>query len=245
MFAYAVAQDVLETSVVAGIPNMGVERSRDRTLSHDEITELWNALPENDTDDIGNDIRNAIKLLLIAGQRTGESRQMEWSELSGNMWSIPPEKQKKRKNKKGTVHLVPLPDLAMEIIESQKKKTGNSTYVFSGQGGEQYGDRCISENAIATAFRRITREFNWERTTVHDLRRTMRSELSRLKVDIITAEKVINHKIGGILGIYDRYDYLDEKAVALQKWGKCLEKLVYPKRKQSNVIDFPKEKMAS
>jgi integrase len=239
MFAFAVEEDLLEFNVCTAIPKKADEKSCERTLSHEEIIILWELLPNTD-------VGNATKLLLISGQRTGETRQMEWSEIDNTVWTIPPEKQKKRKNKPTKPHLVPLPTLAMEIIQAQKLKTGGSIYVFAGRKKsreEAFGDRCISEKAISRAFRRIIEKLGWQRTTVHDLRRTMRSELSRLKVNAVVSEKLLNHALPGLFDTYDMHAYFDEKAIALQKWSDCLKKLVYPERKESNVIDFTKERM--
>ena len=54
-----------------------------------------------------------------------------------------------------------------------------------------------------------------EHFTVHDLRRTFRSLLASLSVPGHVAERCLNHKLKGVEGIYDRYDYLNERAEAL------------------------------
>ena len=53
--------------------------------------------------------------------------------------------------------------------------------------------------------------------TVHDLRRTSRSLLALLSVPPHVAERCLNHKLKGVEGIYDRYDYFDERKEALQR----------------------------
>ena len=50
--------------------------------------------------------------------------------------------------------------------------------------------------------------------TVHDLRRTFRSLLASLSVLGHVAECCLNHKLKGVQGIYDRYDYLEERGEA-------------------------------
>ena len=62
--------------------------------------------------------------------------------------------------------------------------------------------------------------------TLHDLRRTCRTGLSFLKVPAHIAERVLNHMQPGIAGDYDRYDYLEEKREALQKWSSHLKELI-------------------
>jgi hypothetical protein len=34
-----------------------------------------------------------------------------------------------------------------------------------------------------------------------------------------TVERVINHKLGGVAGVYNRYEYLSEKKKALRLWA--------------------------
>ena len=69
----------------------------------------------------------------------------------------------------------------------------------------------------------------------HDLRRTVRSRLSELRVDADVAEAVLAHKKPGIRGVYDRYEFLDEKRHALELWATRLRSITQP---QSNVVEL-------
>ena len=51
--------------------------------------------------------------------------------------------------------------------------------------------------------------------TIHDLRRTCRSLLAELGIGNDIAERCLNHKIKGVAGVYNRYDYLEERRSAL------------------------------
>lgn len=62
--------------------------------------------------------------------------------------------------------------------------------------------------------------------TVHDLRRTCRSLLAAAGVPGHVAERCLNHKLKGVEGIYDRYDYFDERRKALIKVEKLVASLV-------------------
>ena len=57
----------------------------------------------------------------------------------------------------------------------------------------------------------------------HDVRRTVRSGLSRLK---IAEEAREAHARPGIKGVYDLYDYLDEKREALELWAARVRSLI-------------------
>lgn len=54
-----------------------------------------------------------------------------------------------------------------------------------------------------------------EHFVVHDLRRTCRSLLAANGIPSHIAERCLNHKLRGVEGIYDRYDYMDERRKAL------------------------------
>ena len=62
----------------------------------------------------------------------------------------------------------------------------------------------------------------------HDIRRTVRSHLSRLKVTEEAREAVLAHARPGIKGTYDLYDYFDEKREALELWAARLREIVAP-----------------
>src|SRR5689334_4604118 len=66
------------------------------------------------------------------------------------------------------------------------------------------------------------------RWTNHDIRRTVRSHLSRLKVAEEAREAILAHVRPGIKSTYDHYDYLDEKREALELWAARLRSIVNP-----------------
>lgn len=214
MFNFAIERDVIPFSPVHGVRKRGVEQKRERVLNDEQITLLWNSLKNNTSSAL-------LKFLLLTGQRTGEARQMEWSELADNVWTIPASKTKNK-----STHVVPLSTGAMEIV-NMTRATAKGRYVFPGKKKVlSAGDACLDQNMAAHHLQRTIKNFNWERTTVHDLRRTMRSKLSELGVLPMVAEKILNHKIPGILPVYDHHDYFKEKMEALQKWSDHLMNIV-------------------
>lgn len=65
--------------------------------------------------------------------------------------------------------------------------------------------------------------------TVHDLRRTFRTNWAELGVPREVVEKYIHHVSGVhacVNGIYDHYNYLPEMKAAVTKWEAYLEKLL-------------------
>jgi hypothetical protein len=70
-----------------------------------------------------------------------------------------------------------------------------------------------------------------ERWTLHDLRRTARSLMSRAGVRPDVSERVIGHAIPGVAGVYDRHSYAAEKRDALEKLAGLVERIVAPTEK--------------
>src|SRR5262249_6352795 len=64
--------------------------------------------------------------------------------------------------------------------------------------------------------------------TIHDLRRTVGTGLGRLGISRFIIARVLNHADRTVTGIYDRYEYLDEKRHALEAWGQYLANLIAP-----------------
>ena len=55
------------------------------------------------------------------------------------------------------------------------------------------------------------------RFTPHDLRSTARSHLSALGVDLLVAERCLNHSLGGLVATYDKHDFIRERRAALTR----------------------------
>jgi integrase len=99
--------------------------------------------------------------------------------------------------------------------------------MFEGPKGTQ-----MCKSALATAVAR-KREIlgNYKNSvsefwTPHDLRRTMRTRLAALGISRDVAERVIGHKIGGMVETYDRYSYAEEKRAAFELWDEELIRIV-------------------
>ena len=63
--------------------------------------------------------------------------------------------------------------------------------------------------------------------SVHDLRRSATTGMTRIGIPLFMAEKVLNHVAPGVAGkVYDKYNYLKEKKNALSRWGRKLEAVI-------------------
>lgn len=226
-FNWAAAKDLIPASPMAGVERPGgEERARERVLSADEIQTVWNKLA---TAEMADPTRLAIKLLLVTGQRRGELTQAKWShfDLEGKRWTIPAEllKSSHSRKTKTEAHIVPLSDLAIELLTELKNLTGEGVFVLPAYA-DKTRSASYSDRVLSRAVRENQKHFGIPHWTPHDLRRTAASMMTSLKLPRLHVEKVLNHATGDIAEVYDRHDYLPEKTTALEKWGGNLADLV-------------------
>ena len=208
----------------------GVEKSRDRALALDEIKNVFKIFREN-KDSFTRENYLACSLLLVLGVRKTELTEAKWSEfdLENHRWQLPGER-----SKSGAELVIPLPPRIVEWLEELKIRACGSDYVFPNRRSSKHphmGPDTLNR-AITKLFGRETgRKQQPENKmgdiaefTVHDLRRTCRSLMASAGVPGHVAERCLNHKLKGVEGIYDRYDYFGERREALLE----VEKLVAP-----------------
>jgi integrase len=92
---------------------------------------------------------------------------------------------------------------------------------------------------LSKAIRRHWAEIGFkENFTPHDLRRSCRTRLAEIGVSDVVAERVLGHKLQGVLGIYNRHPYDAEKREALELWERRLREILGLAEAMSNVIPF-------
>lgn len=219
MFGWCVERGILDASPCAGMRAPVPERSRDRLLSDDEIRLFWNA-----ADTIGWPFGPLFKLLLLTGQRRDEVGEMRWREIDGDkrLWTLPRERVKSDR-----AHEVPLCDAAVAILAVLPRVSGRPGYVFTTNGETPVSGWSRAKNRLDKAM--ADAGMTGEPWRLHDLRRTAASGMARLAIDLPVIEKVLNHVSGsfaGIVGVYQRHGFADEKRRALDTWGAHVERLV-------------------
>lgn len=96
----------------------------------------------------------------------------------------------------------------------------------SGAENAAQDDPHIQESTLPVALQKVRAEMSEVPDfTIHDFRRTARTHLAALGVDPVVAERCLNHRIKGVEGIYNRYQYFDERTSALAKWTNLLVSL--------------------
>ena len=227
LFDWAAAKDLIPASPMAGIERPGgAETPRKRVLTTEEIKAFWVRL---DTAEMAEPTRLALKLLLVTAQRRGELTFAKWAhfDLDGKIWTIPVELLKSSHSRRESPepHVVPLSDLALDLLRKVKAVTGEGMYVLP-QRLNSKRDRSYSERVLSRAVRQNAKHFGINHFTPHDLRRTAASFMTKLGVPRLHVEKVLNHSTGDIAEVYDRHDYQPEKRAALEKWAAHLQMIL-------------------
>jgi integrase len=187
------------------------ERQRSRILDDAELRKIWRVAEENGT------FGAFVRLLLLTAQRRRKVAAMRWGDITvDGTWTIPVEEREK-----GTAGELVLPPAALDIIRAQPR-LGDNPYILAGRG-----------NGPINAFSKPKRLFDGKLEdvapwTLHDLRRSARSLMSRAGIRPDVAERVLGHAIEGVEGVYDRHSYAAEKADALKRLAALIASIVRP-----------------
>jgi integrase len=177
--------------------------SRERVLGDDEIRVIWTLAAQYGA------YGAFLKVALLTAQRRAKLQALCWDQIDSNgVWHIP--RQPREKTSAGILKLSPS---VLEIMRSQPRLVSDSR-IF-----RRPNDRTIA------SFRQATGLPHW---TIHDLRRTARSLMSRAGVQTEISELVLGHSIRGIQRVYDRHSYFEEKGQALAKLAALIERILNP-----------------
>src|SRR5215469_12798096 len=216
MFRFGIHRAIVETTPVQLLYRPGgKEKPRARVLSEEELQAFLRNL-----DDACRFQRlpHILRVLLLTLQRRSELALAEWREfdLKAKTWTIPDSHAKT-----GTGHVVPLSDWAIQELEKLKVMAGGSRFVLPSADKSAPIDPKYITRSVARSLRRF-KKHGVAAFTPHDLRRTGRTGLARLGVNVEVAERVLNHARERMEATYDVHDYLDERREALEKWAKYL-----------------------
>ena len=232
LFNFAAERGVIDDSPCTRIRKVA-EKPRTRVLTDDEIKMVWEALDlENKKIDIYRVSKLALKMILLTGQRPGEVCGMTWAELSEEgFWNIPGERMKNNEPNR-----VPLCPMALDVIEQAKAYSSDCDFVFrSSYKPEQAMTRHALTRAVARHWSAMGLT---ERFTPHDLRRTLRTRFAGMGVNDMVAERVLGHKLQGMMAVYNQHSYDTEKRQALALWERRLREILGISKSISNVIPF-------
>lgn len=214
LMGWCVERGMIDASPIGGMKPLSKERSRERVLTDDELGALWAAFGNE-----GYPFGDCMKFLMLGGQRRAEVAEMRWPEidLEKRLWTLPSQRAKN-----GKQHTVPLTDAMVEVLR-KTPRFFNSGYVFTTTGKTPISGFGRLKDRLDKALPEGT-----EPWIIHDLRRTMSTNMAMLGVPQPVTEALLNHKTGvvsGVAAIYNVYSYADEKREALELWNSHVEKV--------------------
>jgi integrase len=207
-FKWLVENDYIQNNPMDSLSPPKAPEARDRVLAHDEIKLVWAGAT-----DLGYPWKHFYHLLLVLGQRRNEVAGMQWLETRGGVWYIPKERTKNAKS-----HLVPLSKQAQAILD-RLTPTPLSPFVFTTNNKTPI-------SGFSKAKAQLDKSVTIAPWRIHDLRRTVATEMQRIGVPIHVIDKVLNHSENSLREVYQRYQYLPEKTEALEKWGQELQNIL-------------------
>lgn len=235
-FEWAQRRGAIESNPFNNLPAAAPTHSRDRILTDEELTHVLTA-----ASDTAAPYGHIVRMLALTGQRRDEIAAMRWSEISDDLtsWTIPGQR-----TKNNAAHIVPLTEPVRSLLyetlgtdeESKKeeisRRRDSATLVFPSGADTKF-------SAWSKAKSRLDEASGVSGWVLHDLRRTLATGLQKLGVRMEVTESVLNHVSGtraGIVGVYQRHDWKDEKRVALDKWAQYLTTLLNRAPNASNVV---------
>lgn len=216
MYSFGLNRGLANTNPVQLVKPLGKENTRKRVYERHEIKILWDTF-----ETINEPFKSLFKMLLICGQRAGETRLMRWDQIENGVWTIPIENTKAKR-----AQVLPLPPIALKVLEERKASLQNSEYVFASPMNPAEPIAWLQKVAGEVRVQSEIPDFR-----LHDLRRTVATYMAELGVDRTTLGKVLNHKgLAGdhqVTAVYDRHDYIDEKKEALLNWNNKLTEITH------------------
>jgi integrase len=227
-YNWAIGRDIIAASPCAGLKKPNPENSRERVLTDAEIRWLWRAC-----EDIGFPFGPVAKLLLLTGTRREEARGLSERELNlpARLWTIAA-----ARTKNGIEHEVPLSDAALDLLGAVPRLRNTAGLLFTTNGRSASSGFSRAKRRLDALMLQYAREEAGADAEIapwrlHDLRRTVASGMARLGISLPVIEKCLNHVSGsfaGIVGVYQRHQFKDEKRTAFDAWAGHVMRLTDP-----------------
>jgi len=237
LFRWALARGSVDASPVIDLPKPGRLVKRDRVLTDDELARIWAA-----AEAVGWPFGQVVQLLILSGARRSEIGQLEWREVDLDAGVL---RIDGARTKNGEAHDIPLSPAAVDIMNALPRiadADGNQVqHVFTTTGASPVSGWSRAKLALNNNDLKLRREEAEEagedpiaveplaEWRLHDLRRTVATGLQRLGQRLEVVEAVLGHvsgSRGGIVGIYQRHTFADEKHVALVAWAEHVANII-------------------
>lgn len=220
--------------------SFGVRKGkRTRFATDTELRALWRRLekPLRGFRTMDPVMSLALRVLVLTGVRSGELRRAAWTEIDWDeaTWTIPPEHQKLKPGQPRVPWVVPLTPPVVALLRELEEIGGDSPHALPSPGHIPSKAGHVAKGSLPRAMKALFDAPEGAQVDLgdagrlkpHDLRRTVRTGLARLGVRHEVAERCLNHAIGGMEGVYNQHDFLEERREALERWAAHVEQVVH------------------
>lgn len=221
MFDYALARGAATVNPATSIPMRYITQARPRTraLSPQEIRIYLHTLYRSN---IRRQFKLALHIILLSLVRKSEMTFAKWEHLDFETgeWHIP-----KENSKTGKPHIVYMSRQIIELFRGLQELASGSSWVLPGRSSIH---KPFSSTAMNQALGGLS--FAIDPFTIHDMRRTSSTLLHEKGFPSDVVEKALNHRIGGVRGVYNRAEYAEQRKKMLQFWGDYIEGIASEKK---------------
>ncbi len=226
-FNWCVDREVIEKSPIATMQAPCRVDARDRVLTDAELALVWHA-----ANALSYPWRPFYRLLILTAQRRDEVAAVPWTELDlpKREWIIPGARTKN--GKEHLVHLSPL------VVSTLEELGANWEGLVLTTRSIEREDGTLNETPISgfskaklqldAQIKKLNQGKDIAPWRIHDLRRTAATGMGSLGVQPHIVERILNHISGvnaGIVGIYQRFEYVNERREALRLWSEHIQEL--------------------
>lgn len=233
LWNWAVRRGDVPTNPLAVMEKPAAPPARERVLTETEVKHFWEAANK-----LTAPFDAFARILLLTGQRRSEVAGMKWMELDRETatWIIPPARAKNK-----AANVVPLSAPVMAELEALAIKAWGGKWpdntaswpidglVFTTTGTTPISGLSKAKAKLDAEMTKLSRGKLVEPWRFHDIRRTVATAMQRLGVRLEVTEAILHHLSGsraGIVGIYQRHDWQEEKRLALDAWAAQIATLV-------------------
>lgn len=195
MFAYGKAFDKGTATIAKSVkfyiksnPVADVQRAlkaeppRDRTLSAEEVFQLWRDL---DNHGMASTRKSLLRLMLATGARVEALSTLKWSQIN---WEQRYLTVLPANSKKGNFWVIPLNDVAMEVVKNIPRL--HDELVFPADSG----NGVMRTDSISNALNRFCQQIGMEPFQPRDLRTTFKTLTGEIGISKEIRDRIQNHE---------------------------------------------------
>lgn len=251
LFGWAMRRGDIAANPLATMEKPAAPAPRERVLSDAEVKLVWQAAPK-----LAEPFEAFVRLLLLTGQRRGEVSGMDWSELDRTTatWTIPVERAKNK-----TANVVPLTPPVIEELDRLARTALDARWsdkapvwptrglVLTTTGTTPISGISKAKAKLDSEIAKLQEGSPVEPWRFHDIRRTVATAMQKLGVRLEVTEAALHHLSGsraGIVGVYQRHEWKEEKRAALEAWAARVDAIVTG-QEQDNVVPLEASKRSA